>query len=176
MKTLTKAALAATIATGLFASPSFAADAGTSKFTAKAVIVKPVTMTKTSDLDFGSTVMTSTLAAAGETVTVGDAVGDKAVCGSAQLVCSGGFPAAFDLTAGVGSETVQISFDTPPSVLTNTANPASTVKFDLNNPVEDVVLTSTGTGDFRVGGQITVVPGTDDGVYKAVVKVVANYQ
>jgi hypothetical protein len=175
MKILTKAALAATVATGLFAAPAFAASAGTSSFKANAVIVKPVTMTKVTNLNFGTTTMNPTLTSAGATVTVGDATGATAVCSSTQLTCSGGFPASFNLTSGVAGQTVQVTFDTPPTVLTHTVDTTKTVAFNLNNPIEAVQLDSSGAGTFNIGGEITVVAATVDGAYSATVNVVANY-
>jgi len=173
MKTMFKAALAATVATGLFAAPAFAASAGTSSFKANAVIVKPVTMTKVTNLNFGTTTMNPTLVSA--KVTVGDATGATAVCSSTELTCSGGFPASFNLTSGVAGQTVQVTFDTPPTVLTHTVDPTKTVDFALNNPIEAVQLDSSGAGSFNIGGEITVVAATADGSYSATVNVVANY-
>jgi len=169
-KFLTKAALAATVA--LFATPALAAPAGTSEFDAKAKIVKPVTLTKVTDLDFGTTTMNPALTSA--TVTVGDTTGDVAVCSSTDLSCSGGFPASFTLSSGVQGQTVQISFDDAPTQLDHTTIPGSSVPFSLN-AVEDVLLDSVGAGSFNVGGTITVDSGTDDGDYKATVNIVANY-
>ena len=171
MKILTKAALAATVATGLFASPAFAAPADTESFTAKAKIIKPVTMTNLTDLDFGTVTMNPTLTS--ETVTVSDAPGSIAVCGSAQLGCSGGAPANFTLTGGVAGQSIQVTYNTPPSVLTHT-NGSSTVGFTLD-AIESVPLDTTGAGTFSVGGTITVLASTVDGDYSADVDVVANY-
>jgi len=137
------------------------------------VIVKPVTMTKVTNLNFGTTTMNPSLVSA--KVTVGDTTGDVAVCSSTQLTCSGGFPASFNLTSGVAGQTVQISFDTPPLVLTHTVDSTKTVDFALNNPVGDILLDSNGAGSFNVGGEITVVAATADGAYSATVNVVANY-
>lgn len=162
---------AALAATALFAAPAFAANADTGTFSAKAVIVKPVTITNGTDLDFGTTTMNSTLTSA--TVTVSDAAGSVAVCSSTQLSCSGGAPAEFTLTGGVAGQTVQISYDTPPTVLTHT-NLTDTVAFSLD-AVEDVLLDSSGEGTFNVGGTITVVAATADGTYNADVNIVANY-
>jgi hypothetical protein len=173
MKTMFKAALAATLATGLFAAPAFAASAGTSTFGAKAVIVKPVTITKVKDLDFGTTVMNSSLTSA--KVTVGDATGSVAVCSdTAMLTCSGGFPASFNLTAGVRLQTVQISFDVPPTQLNHTTITGASVPFALD-AVENVTLDTNGEGSFNVGGEITVASSTADGTYTGTVNIVANY-
>ena len=172
MKTMFKAALAATVATGLFASPALAASAGTSSFGAKAVIVKPVTITKVKDLDFGTTVMNSSLTSA--KVTVSDATGSTAVCSSTMLTCSGGFPAQFTLTAGVRLQTVQISFDVPPTQLNHTTITGASVPFALD-AVENVTLDTNGEGSFNVGGEITVASSTADGTYTGTVNIVANY-
>lgn len=165
-KFLTKAALAATVA--LFATPAFAAP---SPFNATARIVKAVTLTKGDDLNFGTTVMNATLTSA--TVTVGDAAGSIAVCSSTQLTCSGGFPATFTVTGGSANQGLQISFVTPPNKLTHT-NLTNTVDFSLN-PIENVALDANGAGAFKVGGQITVVTATVDGIYNATVNVEATY-
>ncbi len=130
-----------------------------------------MTLTKVTDLDFGTTTMNPTLTSA--TVTVADLTGSTAVCSSAQLSCSGGFPASFDLTSGVADQTVQISFDNPPTSLLHT-NGTNTVGFTLD-PVENVLLDATGAGKFNIGGTITVVAATADGDYKATVNIVANY-
>ena len=52
-KFFTKAALAATVATGLFAAPAFAANSAMDNFTATAKIVKPLTLVNSTTLDFG---------------------------------------------------------------------------------------------------------------------------
>lgn len=172
MKTLIKAAVAATVATGLFASPAFAASAGTSSFVSKAKIVKPVTLTKGDDLDFGTTTMLSALTSA--TVTVADTAGSTAVCSDATMLsCSGGKPASFTLSSGVGGQTVAISYDTPPTKLTLVGGTA-TVPFALD-AIENVVLNASGAGSFNVGGTITVGAATVDGSYQATVNIVANY-
>ncbi len=169
-KFLTKAALAATVV--LLATPALAAPAGISEFDARATIVKPVTLTKVTDLDFGTTTMNPTLTSA--TVTVGDVTGNTAVCSSTQLTCSGGFPASFTLSSGVQGQTVQISFDNPPATLLHTTLVGQSVPFSLD-AVEDVLLDATGAGSFNVGGTITVASTTADGDYMATVNIVANY-
>ena len=172
MKTLIKAAVAATVATGLFASPAFAASAGTSSFLSKAKIVKPVTLTKGDDLDFGTTTMLTTLTSA--TVTVADTAGSTAQCSdTTMLSCSGGKPASFTLSSGLSGQTVAISYDVPPTKLTLVGGTA-TVPFALD-AIENVTLDTSGAGSFNVGGTITVASTTLDGSYQATVNIVANY-
>jgi spore coat protein U-like protein len=172
MKTLTKAALAATLATALFASPAFAAAAAaTAPFTAKATIVKPLTLKNLTDLDFGTTTMNPTLTSA--TVSVSSA-GGAAVCSNpTMLTCSGGKRADFTLT-GVAGQTVTISLPAPTGVLTHT-NGTNTVSYSLD-PVSNVTLdTTTGAGAFAIGGKITIAGTTLDGDYAADIDVDANY-
>lgn len=171
-KFLTKAALAATVATGLFAAPALAAPAGNEDFTAKATIVKPVTIANQTDLDFGTVTMNPSLTSA--KVTVADGAASVAVCSSLQLTCSGTSGSAdFLLSGGVANQALVLTYNAPPSVLTHT-NTTSTVAFTLD-AIENVTLDSAGAGSFSVGGEITVVPATVDGVYSAIVNVVANY-
>jgi hypothetical protein len=172
MKTMIKAALAATVATGLFASPALAAPAGTGTFSANAKIVKAVTLENDGALDFGTTVMNSNLVSA--TVSVGNAEGDAAVCSSDQLSCQGGAPAKFLVTGGSADQDLQISFPLAPTELEHSALPGETVGFQVNT-VDNVTLDKDGAATFYVGGTITVVAATVDGDYTANVNVNANY-
>jgi len=171
-KFLTKAALAATVATGLFAAPAMAAPAGNADFTAKAKIVKPVTIANQTDLDFGTVTMNTSLIS--EKVTVADGAASVAVCGSTQLTCSGVSGSAdFLVSGGVANQAIVLSYNAPPSVLTH-SNGTNSVGFTLD-AIENITLSATGTGSFSVGGEITVVTATIDGDYSAIVNVVANY-
>jgi hypothetical protein len=175
MKTMIKAALAATVVTGLFASPALAASAGTGQFLGKAKIVKPVTLTWVDDLDFGTTTMLAALDNTGATVTVANTATATAQCSdTTKLTCAGGKPALFNLSSGVGGQTIQISYTNAPTVLTLVGGTA-TVGFQLA-AVTDVQLAANGTGKFNVGGTITVKDTTVDGNYQATVNIVANYQ
>lgn len=172
MKTMIKAALAATVATGLFAAPALAAAPATGKFNATAKIVKPVTMARVDDLDFGTTTMLAALDTA--TVTVAASTGALAKCSdTTKLSCSGGKPALFNLSGGVGGQTIQISYTNEPTVLTHTDG-LTTVGLDLAT-VSNIQLAADGTGSFHVGGEITVKDTTIDGVYSSVVNIEANY-
>ena len=170
-KFLTKAALAATVAGTLFATPALAAPAGNANFIAKAKIVKPVTITNNTDLDFGTVTMNPSLVLA--TVAVANGLASVPVCSSAQLTCLGGGSADFTLSSGVANQAITLSYNVPPTVLTHT-NGSATVPFRLNT-IANVTLDSFGAGAFSVGGEIDVVTATIDGEYRATVNVVANY-
>ena len=172
MKTMFKAALAATVATGLFASPAFAAaNTATANFTANAKIVKAVTIKRNSNLNFGTITMLSTLVA--QTVKVNQ--DNTTDCGGLNLSCS--FPAQAAATftvTGVPTQKLDVVV-VPPSVLTDTAVAANTVVFRASAP-SVVTVAAGGTVDFGIGGEIDIIPATKDGTYSGDLTVTVTYQ
>lgn len=169
-KFFTKAALAATVATGLFAAPAFAAnntDSGT--FTATATIQKPITLSNDEDLNFGTIIL-------GASLTTSDVVVSQAgvrTCDlSAAIVTCNGAPtaAAFSLV-GVANQSLDIDYGTIPATLDSATD---SVPFTLDGP-DTVSLDDDGIGAFNVGGTIEVASDTDDGVYSATVDVTVTY-
>ena len=171
MKILTKAALAATVATGLFASPALAANSATAPFTARATIMKPLTLASNNvDLDFGTITMLTGLV--DSTVRVGRTGGAASACDTSVLVCSGTqTPAGFTAT-GVANQVLIVTVDTTVNKLTSGTN---TVDFAADAPAQ-VTLSSTGSVDFDIGGTVRVLASTRDGAYSAVVPVTVTYQ
>jgi len=170
-KFLTKAALAATIATSLFAAPAIAANTATAPFTAKAVILKPLTLVNTGDLDFGTITMGAALTSSNVVVgrTGGVAVSS---CGT-NLLCSAPTAATFDVT-GVALQQLNVTVASLPASLVNTADPSQSVPFSADaDPT--VTLDSAGLGSFDIGGSITVSSTTADGNYSADVDVTVEY-
>lgn len=165
-KFLTKAALAATVATGLFASPALAAD--TKPFTATARIVSPLTLTKTADLNFGT--ITKLTGLASSNVTVGQTSAGDA-CG-ANLACTTPAPASFDV-AGSVNQGLTITLNTPanPGLL---MNGTASVAFATDAPAS-VTLDAMGAASFTIGGTITVTSTTTDGTYSNTVDVTVEY-
>ena len=167
MKILTKAALAATVATGLFAAPAFAANSDTQPFTATAKIVKPLTLTNTATLDFGIITMTSTFAG-------GDVVVSQtgAVTCNAALTCAGTpTAAAFDVT-GVANQALAVVVE-PVTVLTDSVS-SETLAFVPDAP-STISLDSAGEDTFNIGGTITIPASANDGVYSADIDVTVTY-
>lgn len=170
-KFLTKAALAATVATGLFAAPAFAAD--TETFTATARIVSPLSLVKGDDLNFGTITKLPLLGAAGEDVVVGrDGAGND--CG-ANLLCTAPTVATFTVSGSVGQElTVTTSAVTALDRVGGTESVAFVIDapstVDLAGPGVDA-----GTAAFEIGGTITVSSDTPDGSYSADVDVTVEY-
>jgi hypothetical protein len=170
MKTLFKAAVAATVATGLFAAPAFAANSDTKPFTATAKIVKPLTLTLTNTgLDFGTIAMGNALTSSNVTV---DQAGTAPTCGT-NLTCSTPTPAKFTVT-GVGTQTLLVDLGTPPTKLLNTLDNTKFVTFAVDAP--GTVALTAGSGSFGIGGLITVASTTIDGDYSATMNVTVSYQ
>ena len=167
-KFLTKAALAATVASGLFAAPALAnTDDGT--FVAKAVIVKPVTLTKDADLDFGTITLGSDLVSSDVVVSQ---AGLRTCDPSAAIVtCTQPAAAAAFSVLGVANQTLDIEYGD----VTALASATDSVAFELDGP-GTVDLDASGVGAFNVGGTITVTSDTDDGAYSADVDVTVTYQ
>ena len=162
-KTFLKAALVAAVAGGLTA-PAYAEP-----FTATANIVKPLTIAKDTDLDFGTITMGSALTSAN--VDVANSAAAVAVCGT-ELVCSGtSNPASFTL-AGVGTQSVSLTY-TAPTTLANSGDSTKTVPFS-HNGAGSIGLTD-GAATLYVGGQITVASSTVPGVYSGDLTVTASY-
>ena len=170
-KFLTKAALAATVATGLFASPALAANSASAPFIAKAKIVKPLTLVKATDLDFGTITMGAALTSSN--VVVARSGGSAATSCGANLTCTAPVAASFNVT-GVALQQLDVSVGTflP---LRNTADLTKTVALSVD-PDLTVTLNSTGAGSFDIGGSITVTAGTADGDYTSSVPVTVSYQ
>jgi len=167
MKTMFKAALAATVATGLFAAPAFAANSDTEAFTATARIVKPLTLKKNVNLDFGIITMDPTLVSANVTVSQAGVV----TCGTG-LTCTGTPTAAEFEVAGVANQGLTVTVQNI-TALTDTVS-GDTLTFSASAP-GTITLDSTGADIFNIGGTITVPAGTADGTYGADIDVTVTY-
>ena len=158
-------------AAALTATAANAAPVGVSNgpVQAHATIVKPLTLTKQSDLDFGSIVVWG-----GGTATI-DTAGNLS-CTATNLVCATtGTPAEYKVT-GTNNQVVTI---TKPNVtLTNATNPGTDLTLVLNGfGPDNVTLPNSGsTGiNFKLGGSITIPAAVKDGVYTGDLNVTVNY-
>ena len=174
-KLLRMTCLAASVAaTALTATPAVAAPVGASSpAPARARMVRPLTLTATPNLDFG-TITLGTVAAGGETVSMTTA--GVVTCGAGGLTCSGTPVSAEYNVTGTNNQVVQIFSAAAP--LTN-ANDGTTLSFTPTLPVgSTVTLTNSGApgSDFEVGGSIVITPTTTDGVYSGNINVTVDYQ
>jgi hypothetical protein len=168
-KSFRSKALAATgVALTLIGAPAAAAPTSVSNgpVQAHATIVKPLTLTKVSDMDFGSIVVqdngTASLSNTG-----------ALVCPATLTCAASGTPAEYTVT---GSNN-QVVFVTKPNVtLTNQSDSTQTLTLVLTGPAS-VTLPNSGTSgiNFKLGGDLAIAASTKEGVYQGDLAVTVNY-
>lgn len=160
---------AAAVVSAFAATSATAAPVGASTpATAKAQIVKPLTLTKVQDLDFGTILLPVVPAAA--TVTVSSA--GVATCTGGTTCAGSPKQAIFNLT-GTNNQVVRIF--SAATNLTN-ANDSTTIVFTPAPPATVTMPNSGNTGaNFNVGGAIAITTTTTDGVYTGNMNVTVDY-
>ncbi|WP_185829124.1 DUF4402 domain-containing protein [Sphingomonas ginkgonis] len=173
MKTLTKAAVLAVAALG--ATPALAAPVPVSGTVpvAKANIVRPLVLTASSDLNFGTIILGSY--ASTQTVTVSQG-GALVGCGTSGLTCQGATSAANYLVKGTNNAVVTVA--APNVTITNANNAAQTLTVVLNAPATvNLGANGNSTGaPFSIGGSLDVPVGAGDGLYAGTMAVTVDYQ
>ncbi len=157
-----KVAVAASLIASLGAGA--AASAATQSATARARILRQVTLTNTTDLQFGTIVSSP----AASTVLVSTA--GARTCGAA-LVCSGTTTAAHFDVAGTTGQIVTVVVD-PTVTLTSGTN---TMTAALTSSAAVLTLVAN-AGGFNVGGLLTVGASQADGSYAGSFNATADYQ
>ncbi len=165
-------AAAGVAALALTTTPALAAPvSATAPAQARARIIKPLTLTATGELNFGTIVMNGVTAP--RTISVNDANVRDCAGGSTEVVCS-------DLTS-VPSYNVRGTQGQVVTVIKNasplTGSNGGTLTLTPTG-VASVALTNSGAvgNDFTIGGDITIVPATVDGLYTGSVDVQVDYQ
>lgn len=160
------AALAATV---LAATPALAAPVGVTGAppSASARIIKPLTLTATGSLDFGTIVMNGVTA--NRTVTLN---ADTTITCATELVCAANGAVPTYNVRGTQGQTVNIIKTA--STLTGSNGGSLTL-----TPVgqASVLLTNSGSPgeNFAIGGSIVIGAATVDGVYTGTVDVQVDY-
>ena len=146
--------------------PAFAAASNTAQASASVNIVSPLTLTKNSDLDFGTVVGPFS----GTAVEISNAGTPN--CGT--LTCSGSPSAAnFTVSGGTANQALAVTVD--PSV--SMTSGGNTLVADLTTDLPGAVSTdASGGATFGVGGKLTLAAGTVDGLYSGTFNVTVNYQ
>ena len=147
------------------------ASAVTQTATVNANAVKPLTLAKLQDLDFG-TVTLGPGAWSNATVSISQA--GALTCVNANLVCSGATLAASYNIQGSNKQTVRIS--APNVTLVNQSDSSKTLTLTTNAP-PNVLLTSSGVpgNDFSIGGSVTLSSTTAVGTYVGTFNVTVDY-
>lgn len=156
---------AGAVAALALSTPALAASSNTASANATVNIVSPLTLTKNTDLNFGTVVGPF----AGQVVHI-DTTGAENCAG---LTCSGSpTAAAFSLTGTAGQGVVL----TIPNSVTLNGSVSGTLSVDLSgDKPANPTLDATGKAAFNVGGKLTIPAGTVDGVYSNTFAVTANY-
>ena len=165
------AKIAAVAAAALASTPAIAAPVGVTGAppSATARIIRPLTLTATGSLNFGTIVMNNVTA--NQVISLSNA--NALTCGDAvQVVCSGTTSIPTYNVRGTNNQVVTIIKTA--SSLTG-SNGGSLTLTPTGNP--SVTLTSSGSpgDDFTIGGDITITPTTADGVYTGTVNVTVDY-
>ena len=165
--------LAALAATLVAATPA-SAQLASATAEAKGVVLLPLTLTKTSDLDFGTVVADPSLAG---TVVIDSATGARSVTGGVTAVPS--FPGGRAVFQGAGSAGQQVDLTLgAPSVLNSGSNTVSvnSMTFNGGGQLKTVTIDNTGAFAVGVGGDFAIAAGQANGVYSANFDVTADYQ
>jgi hypothetical protein len=163
----------ATVALAIATTPANAAAVpATANANAHARIMKPLQLTGTQDLDFGTLVISGS----GTQVMHIDQAGALSGCG-AVITCSGTAQTAIYNVKGTPNATVVVTVASPVT-LTN-ANDGSTLALTPDAPATVLLDTnSPSVGDnFNIGGSISIDSAvTTDGVYNGTFDVSVDYQ
>jgi hypothetical protein len=160
---------AAVAAAALATTPALAAPVGVTGAapTANARIIRPLTLTSTGALDFGTIVMNGVTAT--RTVTLN---ADTTITCAAELLCAANGTVPTYSVTGTQGQTVNII------KATSTLNGSNGGTLTLT-PVgaASLVLANSGApgSPFDIGGSIDIAPTTADGVYTGTVDVQVDY-
>lgn len=135
--------------------------------TATARIIKPLTLSATGALNFGTIVMNGVTA--NRTVTLN---ADTSITCPAELVCDANGTVVTYNVRGTNNQLVTI-IKTPTTL--NGSNGGTLTLTPVGQA--NILLTSSGSpgDDFDIGGSIVIAPATVDGVYTGTVNVTVDY-
>ena len=166
------AALAA--AATLVAAPAYAAPVGASPTAkARARIVKPLTLTATRDLQFGTIV--NGLGLGGTRLISVDQAGGLTGCDATVVVCSGATTSARYIVTGTNQMTVQV-LTAATNLVNTTSGGNETLPFTYDAPATVALANSGAAGvPFTVGGSFTIADTTVGGDYVGDLLVTVDY-
>lgn len=142
-----------------------AAHAASATGTAKAKILRQITLTNTSDLQYATIISGATAS------TVAVSTGGTRTCGG-SLTCTGTATSANFNVAGTDGAVVLVGGD---SSVTLNGSLGGTMTSTLTYSAPTITLGSTG-GSFQVGGTLSVGANQASGDYSGTFNVTANYQ
>lgn len=173
MKIIAAAAALVLIA---FASPSLAQSNSSTTGSGSITVIRPLTLTKTADLKFGTVVRPAT----GSGTAVISAAGARSVTGGVVGLASGDAPAAAAFSvAGEGGQSVSITVPASFSMANGTDTLVVTTSNSLTGSAASQTLSnalgSAGSLAFSVGGSVPIGASTATGAYTGTFTVSAAY-
>jgi hypothetical protein len=164
MSRLFKIALAAA-AVSAIAAPAMAQSSATASTTASATIVQPITLTKNSDLAFGTVVKPTS---GTNTITINETSGSRSMTGAgdAALATSTTSRAAYSV-GGEGGQTFSITVPATATITRSGGSETLTVNLVKTAATGTISgsIGSAGTASFGVGGNFDVSSTTVSGAY-----------
>lgn len=165
-KMMTRALAGAILAATALSAGAANAAPVTASATARANILQQITVTNTSDLDFGTIVS----GAAASTVIVSPQ--GVRTCG-AGLTCTGTVTGAnFNIT-GTNNAVVTVIGDNSVTLSNGTDTMTASLYWDIAGTV---TLSATGTGSGKAGGTLSLAANQADGAYTGTFNLTVNYQ
>lgn len=164
--------VAALAAAALAATPAAAAPVGSSNgdASARARILKPLTLTKTQDFSLGDIILSGP---AGFSTTVSLSAGGVLTCDTTKVTCAGTPTVARYNVAGTQGQRVTITAQDV--AMTNGAGGNLTLNV-LSPTFVDLANSGAPGTFFTIGGELTVADTTPDGVYTGTFDVEVDYQ
>ena len=136
--------------------------------TGKALILVPLTITKISDLDFGTVVTSAT---SGTVSIAADGSGQSVTGGVTPVASAPGSRAQF---AGAGTPNEQVSlFLSPPATIKDANGDSMSISMSLET--NSVIIDATRAFFVGVGGTVSVPANQPDGLYSGTFTVLAQY-
>jgi hypothetical protein len=175
MKNILRMTLAASVAALTLAStPALAVPVGAATpATATAKIVKPLTLTATGALDFGTILVPASGVTATRKISLSSANVRDCAGGSTEVACTGTTSVPTYNVKGTNKMVVSV-IKTASSL---TGNNGGTLAFTPTGPATVTLPNSGNAGlDFQIGGDIDIVPATVDGTYSGDINVTVDYQ
>jgi hypothetical protein len=167
------AALAVVGGAVLAAAPAAAAPVAVTgaKPVAKVTILKPLVLTRVSDLNFGTVLLPATVTGSLNVKVAQDGV---MTCGTGLTCATAAASVGSYNVKGTNRQVVQVS---APAVTMTNSTQAGSITVTLDAP-GTATLPNSGTGgvDFKVGGNFNIDSTTTDGVYSGDMNVTVDYQ
>ncbi len=152
------------------ATPVMAANA--SPMTSKALILKPLVLTKQSDLSFGSIIPSGS----GDLVTINADTGARTSPSAKLLLSDPGFRARF-ASSGLNNQSVVLQLSKPTDLVNADGNLLTVTRLDLDQDGKPLRKLTPDSQVFfvGVGGQVFVRSNQEEGDYTGTFSLTANY-